>query len=132
MFRWKMQLSVVAALCVVAGLLSDQPPAKPAKPAKVREDMTKRRVVERPVEAVVKVASKSNTARLDRTKGAVIEPPAKAVVRSSAPASDVNPRVEAGKVKWHATFADACKAAENTRRPVLLLHMMGELDRQFC
>jgi hypothetical protein len=43
-----------------------------------------------------------------------------------------NPRVDPGLVRWHATFADAQAAARKSGRPVLLFHMMGRLDRQFC
>jgi hypothetical protein len=48
------------------------------------------------------------------------------------PAKDDNPRVQPGLVKWHATTADAQAAAEKSGRPVLVFHMMGQLDRQFC
>jgi hypothetical protein len=44
----------------------------------------------------------------------------------------VNPKVEPGKVKWHASLADACKASKLSGRPVLVFHMMGKLDDQFC
>ena len=47
-------------------------------------------------------------------------------------ATPANPAVEPGKVKWHASFADACAAAKKSHKPVLVLHMMGRLDRQFC
>lgn len=43
-----------------------------------------------------------------------------------------NPKVEPGAVRWHPTFADAQAAAKKSGRPVLLFHMMGQLDRQFC
>ncbi len=43
-----------------------------------------------------------------------------------------NPRVEPGLVRWHATFADAQAAGQKSGKPVLLFHMMGQLDRQFC
>src|SRR5262245_34644877 len=46
--------------------------------------------------------------------------------------SSDNPVVEPGKVRWHASFADAQAAAQRSGKPVLLFHMMGELDRQFC
>ena len=49
-----------------------------------------------------------------------------------AQAAEDNPRVEPGLVKWHASFADARAAAEKSGKPVLLFHMMGRLDRQFC
>ncbi len=44
----------------------------------------------------------------------------------------VNPKVEPGKVKWHADFDAACKAAAKSGKPVLLFQMMGKLDDQFC
>jgi len=82
---------------------------------------------------------------LDMTKSVRIEPPVKdLVVTASAPmppappripaASDrfVNPKVQPGKVRWHATLADACAAASKSKKPVLLFQMMGKLDDQFC
>ncbi len=62
----------------------------------------------------------------------VIELPTKAAVANTAPATPDNPTVAPGLVKWHKTFADARKASEKSGRPVLLFHMMGELDKQFC
>jgi hypothetical protein len=72
----------------------------------------------------------------DRGK-AVIESPAKTVIANTAPAKPgadgfVNPKVEPGKVKWHATFAEACAASAKSGRPVMLFQMMGKLDDQFC
>jgi len=52
--------------------------------------------------------------------------------RTVAAAEVDNPRVEPGAVRWHATFADAQAAAQKSGRPVLLFHLMGRLDRQFC
>lgn len=48
-----------------------------------------------------------------------------------APRED-NPRVTPGLVNWHASAADARAAAARSGRPVLVFHMMGQLDRQFC
>ena len=48
------------------------------------------------------------------------------------PAPADNPKVQPGKVKWHANFADACAAAQKSGKPVLLFQMMGKLDDQFC
>lgn len=44
----------------------------------------------------------------------------------------VNPKVEPGKVRWHADLAAACAAAEQSGKPVLLFQMMGKLDDRFC
>ena len=43
-----------------------------------------------------------------------------------------NPIVEPGKVHWHASTESALAAAALSRKPVLLFHMMGRLDHQFC
>jgi hypothetical protein len=43
-----------------------------------------------------------------------------------------NPTVAAGRVSWHGSFADAKAASAKSGKPVLLFHMMGQLDRQFC
>ena len=53
---------------------------------------------------------------------------------SVQPASSIedNPQVPPGLVRWHPSFADAQTAAQRSGKPVLLFHMMGHLDRQFC
>ena len=43
-----------------------------------------------------------------------------------------NPRVDPGRVRWHANFAAACEASRVSGKPVLLFHMMGRLDERFC
>ncbi len=43
-----------------------------------------------------------------------------------------NPMVEPGKVHWHATTEAALAAAKASAKPVLVFHMMGQLDHQFC
>jgi hypothetical protein len=81
--------------------------------------------------------------RLDKTKRLAIERPGEEVVANSAPATAVpastkpvdatnNPTVKPGDVKWHATMAAAVEASSKSHKPVLLLHMMGQLDKQFC
>jgi hypothetical protein len=35
-------------------------------------------------------------------------------------------------VTWHPDFATACAASAKSKKPVLLFHMMGKLDEQFC
>jgi hypothetical protein len=52
--------------------------------------------------------------------------------RPPTPAGDDNPPVRPGLVRWHSSFADARLAAQRSGRPVLLFHLMGRLDRQFC
>jgi hypothetical protein len=73
----------------------------------------------------------------DTAKNDVIEKPTARVVRNSATAESkdatfVNPKVEPGAVKWHATLDDACKASAKSGKPVLLFQMMGSLDDKFC
>ncbi|HEV3445234.1 MAG TPA: hypothetical protein VG099_11360 [Gemmataceae bacterium] len=74
----------------------------------------------------------------DVAKTVAIEPPVLAVIQnnSTAPAAPskafVNPHVSPGLVHWHASFAEACQAAQKSRKPVLLFHMMGKLDDLFC
>lgn len=108
------------------------------QPGAARPDRSKGEVVERPVAAVVKESSTARptppTATPDPTKRVRIEGPATAVVRNSGPTSpaDSNPPIRPGKVQWHNTFAEATAAAKKSGKPVLLLHMMGKLDLQFC
>ena len=86
------------------------------------------------IAAVVSATTTSPTCSTAPTPGApdsaVTIAPAPHVVTPGADAD--NPRVEPGLVKWHATFADAQAAATKSGKPVLLFHMMGQLDRQFC
>jgi hypothetical protein len=71
--------------------------------------------------------------RLDKRKSA-IETPTKALiaVRTAPAAAAVNPKVAPGKVRWHAAFAAARAASAKSKRPVLLFHLLGKLDDQFC
>jgi hypothetical protein len=82
--------------------------------------------------AVTKVANPAALPR-DYSKTAVIEPSAlNLVAKGSANSTADNPKVAAGKVKWHASFAEACAAASKSGKPVLLFQMMGQLDDLFC
>jgi hypothetical protein len=116
-------------------------------------DVTKRRVVERPTEELVAeltqrdelaaapVEEAKPAAAADRTKRLVIEPAAEAIVRGSQPpeaapseplvASDDNPRVEPGKVHWHKDVNAAMAAAKSSGKPVLVFHLLGNLDQRF-
>ena len=42
------------------------------------------------------------------------------------------PAVKPGLVRWHPSLDAACAAAKESRKPVLVFHMMGQLDRLFC
>jgi hypothetical protein len=67
-----------------------------------------------------------------------IEKPAKNIVAAKTSAADAkggafeNPKVQPGKVKWHADFEAATKASKQSGKPVLLFQMMGKLDDEFC
>jgi hypothetical protein len=62
-----------------------------------------------------------------------IEGPAENLVATKTAAADAgNPKVQPGKVRWHANLETACKAAAKSAKPVLVFHMMGKLDDRFC
>jgi hypothetical protein len=77
--------------------------------------------------SVLATALAANTYRNTAT-GAIEVAPAP----HPAIAKDDNPTVKPGLVNWHGSFADAKAASEKSGRPVLLFHMMGQLDKQFC
>jgi hypothetical protein len=77
--------------------------------------------IEVPTERLLAARAGSVTAATER--GAVQNPTA---------ATADQPKVPPGRVKWHADFATACRAAQQSGKPVLLFHMMGKLDDQFC
>jgi hypothetical protein len=89
-----------------------------AEPPPAR-DLDKNRI-ERPVENLV------------RGPKTAIEPANHQTATKAAAGDFVNPKVEPGKVKWHAGFEAACAAAAKSGKPVLLFQMMGKLDDQFC
>jgi len=102
-------------------------------------DRGKRERIERSVHQVLNTAAPAGRPDLDYSKTIVIEPPVKALVGAGTapaparPGADfVNPKVRPGKVRWHATFADAGAAARKSKKPVLLFQLMGKLDDQFC
>ena len=66
----------------------------------------------------------------DRGKGRVERPVEGILANKTAPAD--NPKVEPGKVKWHADLDAARAAAARSGKPVLVFYMMGKLDEQFC
>ena len=77
--------------------------------------------------AGVATALATNTDRSTAQPATPVAPPPRVVT-----AGDDNPRVKPGLVNWHETVADAEAAAQKSGRPVLVFHMMGQLDRQFC
>ncbi len=77
--------------------------------------------------AIVATAFAANTYRNTPADAAPVAPPPHTVA-----AQEENPKVKPGLVNWHVSFADAQTASQKSGKPVLLLHMMGQLDRQFC
>ena len=74
------------------------------------------------------VAAPARTAIAERaTVPIAVKPPATPVA-----VKPENPLVEPGKVHWHATAEAAFDAAKASKKPVLVFHMMGQLDHQFC
>jgi hypothetical protein len=147
------------SMLVVTALLAAQPPAKPRvdpakteaverptekivkeasepKPPTPEGDPTKAYRVERPAASVVRDVSTPPPPppEGDRTKRVMVERPAAVIVEKTSPAAkpDVNPKVEPGKVRWHKSLEEACQASKKSMKPVLMLHLMGQLDLQFC
>jgi hypothetical protein len=130
----------IAIEAAVNNPLADRNDGQPA--AKVERDVAKREV-----EIVVeKTAAAPAALRAADVRKLVIEAPVKTVIanfgddrKSSNTASPArknresnNPKVAAGKVAWHKSFAAACEAAKRSGKPVLLFQLMGNLDEQFC
>ena len=61
----------------------------------------------------------------------VIERPVKTLLRERT--MEVAPgKVSAGLVKWHADLKLATEAANRSGKPVMVFHLMGNLDDRFC
>ena len=125
-------LLVLAAFVTVTGLsVYGQQKSAPAG------DLTKSTVIEKPAEKVL-AGNTAGVPAVDMTKTLRIEKPASTILAhntAGVPASGkqfVNPKVQPGDVRWHASFAAACEAAKKSGKPVLLFQMMGKLDDQFC
>ncbi len=117
-YCWSLAFVTALSVTYCAGAaLSHQPAAA---------DFSKARV-EVPAKALLTQAK----VPADKTKSE-IELPAKAAVIKSAGPEFHNPKVPPGKVSWHHDFATACAAAVKSGKPVLVFHLMGKLDDQFC
>ena len=124
--------AVSTSLVIAQQQRAAQPPAPPAV-----ADPSKTVAIEPATKTLLRAsatpAPAARPASSDPTKVKAVEPRVKAVVAElSAPAASDNPKVEPGKVHWHPSFAAACVAAQKSGKPVLLFHMMGKLDDQFC
>jgi hypothetical protein len=130
---WNLLTAGLASLAFVAAPSTAEPPRDRGKA-----------VIELPVQNVV-AAAQPAPRLADYTKGR-IEGPVQGVAAASAPARAaavkaalkanntgfVNPKVEPGKVAWHRDLAAASVAAGKSGKPILVFHMMGKLDDQFC
>lgn len=75
--------------------------------------------------------------RVDLPK-TILESPLKRLVEATpatdgtaSPQTSKNPKVEAGKVSWHASFDAAKAAAQESGKPILLFQLLGRLDNRF-
>lgn len=55
-----------------------------------------------------------------------------AVRAGSVQAGAVQAKVRPGKVTWHHSLREALQASRASGKPVLLFHLMGNLDEEFC
>jgi hypothetical protein len=78
--------------------------------------------------AALTVSTNWTSATAKSNPGAPVANP----VVTSTPNKDDNPTVAPGLVKWHKSFEAAKTASVKSGKPVLLFHMMGQLDKQFC
>ncbi len=42
------------------------------------------------------------------------------------------PKIKAGLVRWHESFATALRSADKSGKPVLLFQLVGNLDEALC
>ncbi len=82
-----------------------------------RMDMRKA-AIELPIKRLISIDSKGLAV-------SVAKPPAKT-------ADFKNPKVKPGLVNWRPNFVAACEESRRSGKPVLLFHMMGNLDDGFC
>ncbi len=77
-------------------------------------------------------AAKAPLAAKDLGKMAIETPMENLAGLLSHEKSSDNPKVTTGLVRWHPNRDAACAAAAKSGKPVLLFHMMGQLDDLFC
>ncbi|HLW64427.1 MAG TPA: hypothetical protein VKS79_03845 [Gemmataceae bacterium] len=134
--RTRTQLLGFSVIAVMTLPMYADPPA----------DRSKGDVVEKGTKAVVKntagapgqpapitPADMTKTVRIERGPASIVRNTGPAPANTTmVPVTADNPTVKAGEVNWHKSFAEACAAAKKSGKPVLLFHMMGQLDKQFC
>lgn len=70
--------------------------------------------------------------KIDDSSKLEIEAPTKQRLSVSKRAlEESNPQVKPGDVHWHKDLSTACDASQQSGKPVLLFHLLGQLDQQF-
>lgn len=111
---------------------------KPADRGKAIIELGAKRLVQLSAEELqAKLTAVANQAKPAVGSGGDIKPASEAAhekpyAEEQVIASDAeNPKVEPGKVNWHDDFAAACKASQQSGKPVLLFQLLGQLDQRF-
>lgn len=146
----RISISLVAVLAGLGGLSvpwlesnrtrgQDSPGARSVSQALERPKSARPTPPPSPVQDPAVVAPAAPVKKLLDVRKGVIESPTKALVAdhsgrvpSAPPAAADNPKVAPGQVRWHASLADASVAARQSGKPVLLFHLLGNLDDRFC
>lgn len=143
---WMMGAGIAGAaiLFLARSFAEDKAPTKPPPFSKLRAQAarhaTHEPILNEWVNAVQQPPQDPVIAKMmaDQSKFGIESPFEKMVAGRTIPSpatpasAFINPKVEPGKVRWHKTFADACRAAQQSGKPVLLFQMMGNLDERFC
>ena len=53
-------------------------------------------------------------------------------MHANGPYSADVPAAGAPQIRWETSFTAACERARREEKPVLLLHLFGKLDEEFC
>lgn len=126
---WSQVMWIDLMICLSAAVLLTVPRTSPRAVADESAGQPSPRAVEQRI---------ASSPTLDRSKVMAVERPARQVVEtlsSNLPPSATrgdNPVVTPGLVHWHPSFDAACQASRTSGKPVLLFHLMGRLDQQFC
>lgn len=131
MRRTLLTMLLAAAIPLLAFAEDAIRPAKAPEngPATERKDVGKF-FIEMPLKQLV--AAEIPPEPADQTKRR-LQHPVEALVAETTKTVEIddNPSVEPGKVDWHEDFAAARAAAEESGKPVLLFHLLGQLDQRF-
>ena len=101
-------------------------PTRSIAPVAGRMDIGKSSI-EQPVKRVISGNSFMTSGQRLRAR-----PVAKTTDIPARSSIDGGGKVSPGMVSWHSTFNNALKASAASKRPVLVFHLMGNLDDRFC